>query len=528
MTHRAGAGEFGLLTTLTGNNVLTTGSVTLPAQAPYPCDATKFQYLVGEMYGSVPGSAPASGTATNWKAMSFNAPANVTLNAMLEPAMSQVSYTSISGQGTYVGTAAPTAAVQFLEGSTVVGTGILGANGTLASVTLNGVLPGTHTYTAVYPGDAAYTVPLTLGTVGVTVIGVPSTTTVAATGTLVYGAATTLTATVAGSGGTPTGSVQFMDGGVNLGAAATLAGGTATLAVNLATGSHTITTAYLGDSTFLPSNGATSAAATVIAKAQAAPALAASATAINPGGTAVITVTVPAVGSGAMPTGIVTLTDGSTSAGTGTLVAGKAAVTVTLATLGAHTTTATYSGDGNYLGGSGTVAVSVVTPFALTVTPAALSLAPGAVSTVAVSLTPGGGFSGSAAVSCSSPVSYVVCVVAPTTLAVSGGIAAQGAMSLSVAPFVSAQGSSPKQTGWLALLLPLGLAGLAGRRRGFGKGLLMTVLLAGLGAGLSGCGSGAIAKLPPAGAQVVTVTATGMANGIAYTSTAQVTVTVTN
>ena len=118
---------------------------------------------------------------------------------MLQPAMSQVSYASISGGGTYTGTAVPTAAVQFLEGTTVVGTGTLGGNGTIASVTLPGCA-GDAYVTAQYPGDATYTNPLTFGSVTVTVVGVPTTTVVAASGTFVYGGSITIKATV-----TPTG-----------------------------------------------------------------------------------------------------------------------------------------------------------------------------------------------------------------------------------------------------------------------------------------------------------------------------------
>ena len=107
----------------------------MPDEAPYPCSLSNFQYLVGELYAS-------TGTTTNLQTTSLNAPTSVTLNAMLQPAMSQVTYASISGGGTYTGTPAPTAPVQFLEGTTVVGTGTLGGNGTIASVTLAGVLPG--------------------------------------------------------------------------------------------------------------------------------------------------------------------------------------------------------------------------------------------------------------------------------------------------------------------------------------------------------------------------------------------------
>jgi hypothetical protein len=67
----------------------------------------------------------------------------------------------------------------------------------------------------------------------------------------------TFTATVTSGLGTPTGTVQFKDGGNNIGAAVTLDGsGVAAFATSLLTpGTHTITTNYSGDTLLLPSSG---------------------------------------------------------------------------------------------------------------------------------------------------------------------------------------------------------------------------------------------------------------------------------
>jgi hypothetical protein len=60
------------------------------------------------------------------------------------------------------------------------------------------------------------------------------------------GQSVTLTATV--SGFAPTGTVQFIDGGNNLGTTVTLTGGTATLTLStLAAGNHDISATYSGD-----------------------------------------------------------------------------------------------------------------------------------------------------------------------------------------------------------------------------------------------------------------------------------------
>ncbi|HEX3235655.1 MAG TPA: YDG domain-containing protein [Gemmatimonadales bacterium] len=77
-----------------------------------------------------------------------------------------------------------------------------------------------------------------------------STTTVSGPASSTFGASVTFTATVAG-GPSPTGTVQFKDGGVNLGAPQTISGGTASVSTSTLTGgAHTITAVYSGDANF--------------------------------------------------------------------------------------------------------------------------------------------------------------------------------------------------------------------------------------------------------------------------------------
>lgn len=72
-----------------------------------------------------------------------------------------------------------------------------------------------------------------------------------------FGQSVTFTATVSSSGGPPTGSVQFKDGGMNLGAAQTLNGaGLAQLTISsLSSGTHSISAEYLGNDSFTGSTG---------------------------------------------------------------------------------------------------------------------------------------------------------------------------------------------------------------------------------------------------------------------------------
>jgi hypothetical protein len=78
-----------------------------------------------------------------------------------------------------------------------------------------------------------------------------------------YSQSVTFTATVTGSGGTPTGTVTFKDGSTTLGTG-TLSSGQATFSLSsLSAGSHSITAQYAGDGTFGASTGTLSGGQTV-------------------------------------------------------------------------------------------------------------------------------------------------------------------------------------------------------------------------------------------------------------------------
>ena len=337
-----------LLLSQTGTGVTYTGAVSNPTEAPYPCNPATFQYLVGELYGATP-------TATNLQSTSLTTNGTLTLNAMLQPAMSQVTYASISGQGTYTGTAAPTAQVQFKEGTRTVGSASLGGNGTMASVTLSGLTPGTHTYTALYQGDTTYTVPLTFGSVTVTVAQAsPTMTALSATpASVTYGTGTKLAATITSTTtGTPSGSVTFVDNGATGStspsqlATVTLASAAAQSTQVLGVGSHNLQAVYSGDATF----AASTSVSTAVTVTQATPTVtvAAGSASLAYGSTTTLTATVAGTGSGSFPTGSVIFYDGAAPVASGILNgAGVATATIT-PTGGAHAYTATYGGDTNY------------------------------------------------------------------------------------------------------------------------------------------------------------------------------------
>ena len=146
-----------------------------------------------------------------------------------------------------------TGSVTFSDGTSSLGTAAV-ANGT-ASVTTTQLSAGAHTIQAVYSDPQSFFSGST-GQLTQTVNASASTTTLSTSANpSVYGQAVTFTATVAGTGGTPTGSVNFLDGGVVLGSA-TLNSGVAVYSAALQGGTHSITAVYAGDTNF---SGSTSA-----------------------------------------------------------------------------------------------------------------------------------------------------------------------------------------------------------------------------------------------------------------------------
>lgn len=184
--------------------------------------------------------------------------------------------------------------------------------------------------------------------------------------TIVAGGTTSMKATVTGTSGTPTGTVQFQSNGANIGSAATLASGIATVtspAFNTP-GNYSITAVYSGDSSFAT---ATSSASTLTVTGVSTTTTLAPAT-----GTYVakqtVTLTATVAGAGGTPTGTVTFKDGSSTLSSTALTAGVATLPVSTLTAGTHTITATYSGDTTYSPSTSNNSVLTITAIPTTTT----------------------------------------------------------------------------------------------------------------------------------------------------------------
>ena len=171
-----------------------------------------------------------------------------------------------------------------------------------------------------------------------------------------YGNPVTFTATVTSNGGTPTGAVTFQRGATVLGKV-TLVNGAAsytTKPTQLPVGTSSITAAYGGDAKHASTSAAlpqivNKAATTTALKSQPNPSAA--------GQTVMLIATVTA--GTTVPSGSVTFKKGSTVLGRASLSTGIAMLNTVFSKTGSYSLTASYPGNGNYQGSTGSMTQTV-------------------------------------------------------------------------------------------------------------------------------------------------------------------------
>jgi hypothetical protein len=285
--------------------------------------------------------------------------------------------TNPSGFGTsltFTATVTPNTAsgtVTWFDGTTIQELSAI--SGGTATFTTSSLAIGTHSITAQYNGDT-FDNSSTSASLIQRVLPASSTSLAASANPSVFGQSVTFTARVTATSGTPTGMVKFEDAGTTLGTVTLSAGKATYTTAVLSAGTHSITAVYGGDTNF--GGSASPALAQTVKQAASSTSLASS---LNPstfGATVTFTATVTSTGG--TPTGSVTFKDGTTTLGTGTLSAGKAAFTTTALSVGTHSITAVYVGSTNFAG-STSPALSQVVKQAATTTSVVSSLNPSAV-----------------------------------------------------------------------------------------------------------------------------------------------------
>jgi hypothetical protein len=264
------------------------------------------------------------------------------LTSSANPSVSGQSVTFTATVSPATGTGTPTGTVTFKDGTTTLGTGTLNGSG-VATFSTTTLAVGTHSITAVYAGDTNFAAS-TSSAVSQVVNQASTTSTVTSSANpSTSGESVTFTATVTPASpgaGTPTGTVNFLDGTTQIGTGTLSNSGgsdTATFATSsLTAGTHSITAVYVGDTNFTTS---TSPALTqTVNQAPAITSAASTTFTTGTAGTFNVTTTgfpTPALTeTGTLPTGV-TFTDNhngtATLASTAATPAGTYPLTITAA-----------------------------------------------------------------------------------------------------------------------------------------------------------------------------------------------------
>ncbi|HEX5282501.1 MAG TPA: Ig-like domain repeat protein [Bryocella sp.] len=244
----------------------------------------------------------------------------------------------------------PTGVVAFTENGSSLGSASLDSSG-VATLTTNSLSPGAHSIVAKYGGDTDNALSNS-SPVTETVAQIGTTTTLTGDANpLSAGATLHLTATVALASGSTAdgplaGQVTFTDGATLLGTVNLDGSGQATLAAsNLNVGGHTLAASYGGATNY--ANSSSSSVAEQVQKSVTR------VTATQSGTTALagmpVSFSATVTSSTGTPTGVVTLYDGGQAVQTAALTAqGDASFSFSTLSVGSHTLTVGYGGDGSY------------------------------------------------------------------------------------------------------------------------------------------------------------------------------------
>ena len=246
-----------------------------------------------------------------------------------------------------------TGTVVLKDGDTPLSTNAV--TGGEATFQTSALAPGSHTIRAEYGGDARYSAS-TNSVVQVvnSWASLPTTTAlVSSVNPSGLGSNVVFTATVQTNGvtaGNAGGTVVFRDGMTPLGSNNVVSGLANCATAALAVGSHSVTVEYSGDGNYA---GSLSAAVTQRVQIATSLALASSANPAGAGSSVAFTATVRTNGNTATGAGgTVVFMDGGTALQMNNVGSGVATFSATALTLGTHSITALYSGDGYYLASS--------------------------------------------------------------------------------------------------------------------------------------------------------------------------------
>ncbi len=428
------------------------------------------------------------------------------------------------------GSAPLTGTVNFTSGTTLLGSASLNPSG-VAAITLT-LVAGAYEVVATYQGNSnaigsssaslacsgASQLTCSGGGPLLLMVVFATTQTALSVSPLTAAAASPIafSATVTGSGVTPTGSVNFLANGVVIGTAPLNAGAAQLTNSSLPAGSYAMTAEYLGNAYDAISTSA-SISESVTAIPTTTVLAATTTTGTNP--QVALTATVTGTSSGPEPSGTVTFFSGATSLGAVTLnPSGVATLSPTLLKGTNYNIDAVYAGDPfNGSSTSQTISVAgVAYGFTVTVNPATVSIPFLQKSTVTVTLTSIANFSDTVVMSCASLPVAVSCQFASVSLNLPAGGTASTQLTIDTNVAESGattQSSRRSGRGGFALagfLLPFSLAfgSLFWRRRLPARLLAIALVLTAAAWAAAGCATLLQVTATP-GNYVVQVVGTG-------------------
>ncbi len=255
-------------------------------------------------------------------------------------------------------------------------------------------------------------------------------------------------------------------------------------------GTVTVTATQAGDATHSP---VTQTRSFTVAKAASTATLASSGVAASGSS---VTLTMQVASAAGIPTGTVTFYDGSTILGTAMVSStGFATFTVPPLSAGAHSLSAAYSGDENFLAYTSALAVTAVQDFGIAPTGGTLSVpvVPGAAASFTLALTPGpAGFSNAITLTATGLPAGATYSFSPATVT-PGSAVANTVLTVQTTKAVATARNFKEAAGiaFAMLFLPFGVSRKG--REALKKTRLLSVLgvllLLGGAAGLTGCGS---------------------------------------
>ncbi len=416
----------GTVTFLDGGTSIGTGTLSAGVASFATTALTTGNHTITATYGGDGNFNGATGALTGTPQVVNKAATSTTVASSVNPSVYGQSVTFVATiSATAPGAGAPTGTVTFLSGGTPIGTGSL--SGGVARFTTSALGVGAHTITASYGGDGNFAASVGAQGDNPQIVSTADTATAVTSSQnpSVFGETVTFTATlspVSPGGGTPTGIVTFLDGGSAIGTGS-LTGGVATFATAaLGVGSHSITTSYAGDTNFNGSSGVLAGTPQVVNRSGTTTSV--SSTSPSTVGqpvtfTASVAVTAPGAGT---PTGSFAFTnDGTAVAACASVDVAFGTCSVTETSAGLHTIAATYSGDTDFAGSTGSTTQSVVD----------------ALTRTTLTLSPSSGVFGGESVTATATVS----VIAPGSGVPTGSVTfSDGSTVLGSAPLASGAG----------------------------------------------------------------------------------------